>query len=110
MHTSFQLLITVFIIAAATALTRALPFILFPDNKKAPDMIIYLGKVIPFAAMMLLVIYGVRNVSFEALQNWFPELIAIVFVVALHVWKRNAILSIWVSTVLYMVLVQVMFK
>ena len=38
-----------------------------------------------------------------------PELIATVCVVGIQVWKRNSVLSILLGTVIYMVMVQVVF-
>ena len=38
-----------------------------------------------------------------------PELVSVLAVVVLHVWKRNNLLSIGVGTVLYMALVQTVF-
>ena len=38
-----------------------------------------------------------------------PELLSIAVVASLHIWKRNTLLSIAVGTVLYMILVQVVF-
>jgi len=109
MSTPLQNLIIILIISAATALTRFIPFILFPDNNKAPAIIVYLGKVIPFAVMMMLVIYGIKHINFHALSAWLPEIISIAGVIGLHVWKRNAILSIWLGTIFYMLLVQFVF-
>ena len=92
-----------------TAVTRFLPFLLFPDNKPVPKVIEYLGRALPAAMMGLLVVYCLRNVSIVAAPHGLPELIALCVVAGLHVWKRNVLLSIGVGTVLYMVLVQMVF-
>lgn len=44
-----------------------------------------------------------------AAPHGLPELISIAVITALHLWKRNVLLSIGVGTALYMVLVQVVF-
>ena len=59
--------------------------------------------------MGLLVVYCLRNVSVVSAPHGLPELISIAVLAALHLWKRNVLLSIGVGTVLYMVLVQVVF-
>ncbi len=107
--TSFESFITIAVIALGTLLTRVLPFILFPDNKKSPAFINYLGKVLPYPVMGLLVVYCLKNVSFMQSPYGIPEAIAVLCVVILHLWKSNTLLSIGVGTVVYMVLVQGVF-
>ena len=43
------------------------------------------------------------------IENGLPEAIAIVFVVLLHLWKRQMLISIAGGTICYMVLVQYVF-
>lgn len=107
--TDTQALIMIAVIAIATQLTRALPFILFPENKKTPDYILYLGKVLPYAAMGLLVVYCLKNVSFISSPFGIPEIIAVLCVAVLHLWKNNTLLSIAGGTAVYMILVQLVF-
>ena len=104
-----QQLVTIAIIALGTMLTRFLPFLLFPANKPTPKAIQYLGKVLPAAVFGLLVIYCLKNVNLLGGNHGLPELIAMIAVVALHLWKRQMLLSIAGGTVLYMVLVQLVF-
>ncbi len=107
--TNTQSLILIGLIALGTQITRALPFILFPESKETPRYIIYLGKVLPYAAMGLLVVYCLKNVSFLSSPYGLPEAIAVLCVVLLHLWKKNTLLSIGGGTVVYMVLVQLIF-
>lgn len=97
------------IITATTVLTRALPFLLFPSNKETPRYITYLGKVIPFAMIGMLVIYCLKNVSFVTAPFGLPEIIAIAVITTLHLWKGNTLLSIGAGTATYMLLVQFVF-
>ena len=101
--------IIIVLIALTTLATRAIPFILFPEGKKIPKAVEYLGKVIPPAVIGMLVVYCFKSVSFISSPFGLPELIAGLAVVLLHIWKRNNLLSIGVGTVLYMVLVQTVF-
>lgn len=96
-------------LAAATLLTRFLPFLLFPAGKKTPEYIVFLGKTLPFATIGLLVVYCLKGVSLTAYPHGLPEFIAVAAVVALHLWKRNSLLSIGVGTAVYMILVQMVF-
>ena len=94
---------------AVTLLLRFLPFLVFGGTRDTPPFIVYLGKVLPYAIMGMLVIYCLRGISFTAAANFLPELIACAVVVLAHVWKRNTLLSIISGTVCYMLLVQVVF-
>lgn len=107
--TATQTLITIFAVALGTMITRFTPFLLFPENKERPKYIMYLGKVLPPAMMGLLVVYCLKNVSFISGSHGIPELLAILFIVILHKWKNNVLLSIGGGTFLYMVLVQCVF-
>ena len=92
-----------------TAATRFLPFLIFGNGKKTPDLIVYLGKVLPYAIMGMLVVYCLKNVSFLQAPFGIPELLGCAAVAVLHIWKRNTLLSIGAGTVLYMLLVQLVF-
>lgn len=94
---------------AVTLLLRFLPFLIFGGKRETPPYIVYLGKVLPYAIMGMLVIYCLRGISFTAAANFLPELIACAVVVLAHVWKRNTLLSIISGTVCYMLLVQFIF-
>ena len=58
---------------------------------------------------LLLVVYCLRNVDIATAPHGLPELIALAVVTALHLWKRNVLLSIGAGTVVYMLLVQLVF-
>ena len=107
--TPLQTFIMILAIAAGTIVTRFLPFVLFPENKKTPKFVMYLGRVLPTAMIGLLVVYCLKGVSVVTAPFGIPELIATVCIVVLHLWKRNVLISISVGTVVYMVLVQVVF-
>lgn len=97
------------IMAVVTFLTRALPFLLFGRGNKVPRVVLYLGKYLPPAVIAMLIVYCLRGMSFAEPSGWAPSLIAAAAVVALHLWRKNNLLSILGGTVLYMVLVQVVF-
>ena len=82
----------------------------FPANKETPKYIKYLGKVLPAAVLGLLVVYSLKDVSVFNDNHAIPEAICIAVIVFLHFWKRQMILSISAGTILYMVLVQSIFK
>lgn len=105
MHEILLIAISALVIAA----TRFLPFLIFGDKRKTPPIIEYLGTVLPCAIMGMLVVYCLKDISFLQSPYGLPELIACTVVAALHVWKRNSLLSIGGGTVCYMLLVQFVF-
>lgn len=107
--TPWQTLVMILAVAAGTQITRWLPFWLFPENKEPPAVVTYLGRVLPAAAMGLLVVYCLKNVSWLTMPHGLPEILAILAVVVLHRWKGNVLLSIAGGTALYMLLVQAVF-
>lgn len=96
-------------VVAGTMLTRFLPFLLFPVGKPTPKFVKYLGRVLPAAVFGLLVVYCLRSVDLFSGSRGLPEAISIALVVALHLWKRQMLLSIAGGTVCYMLLVQLVF-
>jgi len=102
-------LIIVLIVALVTMLIRFLPFMIFSGDRKTPAFITYLGKVLPYSIMAMLLVYCLRNVSLISSPHGLPELIACAVIVALHIWKRNTLLSIIAGTVSYMLLIQFIF-
>ena len=99
----------VLVAVLVTALTRFLPFWIFRGDKPTPKPILYLGKVLPFAIMGMLVVYCLKDISFLAPPYGIPEVIGCLCVAGLHLWKRNTLLSIGGGTLVYMLLVQFVF-
>ena len=97
------------VVAVCTLLTRALPFWILGGKSELPPTVKYLGKVLPPAIMTILVVYCLKSINVLEGSRGIPELLAIGLVVALHLWKRNTLLSIGVGTVFYMILVQFVF-
>ena len=99
----------IMVCSIVTAALRALPFLLFPAGKETPPLILYLSGVLPSAVMGMLVVYCLKSVSITKAPHGLPEFLAIAAVVLVHKWKHNTLLSILGGTLLYMVLVQVVF-
>lgn len=107
--TPLQTLVIILVIALGTAVTRYLPFLLFPQDKEPPRFIRDLTTLLPPAVMGLLVVYCLKGVSLTAAPYGIPELIGVAATAALHLWQRNTLLSIAAGTVVYIVLVQFVF-
>ena len=99
--------VLVAVMAVVTMLLRFLPFLVF--RKEPPAYITYLGKVLPPAIIGMLVIYCLKDISLFAHPFGLPELIAVAGVSAVQAWKRNSLISILTGTVLYMVLIRLVF-
>lgn len=103
--TAVQRVITILLVVLGTMTTRFLPFLIFPEGKTPPALILRLGKVLPYAAIGLLVVYCLKD-AVPPPDYGLAEGIAIAAVVLIHRWKHSTLLSIGTGTVLYMLLVQ----
>ena len=99
-------IITIVIVVIATAITRFLPFILLSKNAKTPKYIQYLGETLPYAAIALLVVYCIKDVSIITYPFALPECISILFIVFVHLKKGNMFISIGGGSLLYLFLLQ----
>ena len=100
-------LLLILVVAGVTILIRFLPFLIFQSH--TPKAVLYLGEVLPYAIMAMLVVYGLKGISFVRVSSWVPETIAVLLVVLVHKLKHNTLLSILAGTICYMVLVQMVF-
>lgn len=104
-----EILIMVLVMGAGTIFTRALPFLLFSGKRQPPPFVTYLGKVLPYAIIGLLVVYSFRNTRLMQYPYGVPEMIAMLTVIGLHKWKHSFMLSILGGTAVYMILLQRVF-
>lgn len=100
-------LILIAVMAFITMLLRFLPFFLF--SKKTPKVILYLGNMLPYSIMAMLIVYCLKDISFTDGSHGIPEFAAVLLVAVLHKWKHNMLLSILGGTICYMLLVQTVF-
>lgn len=105
-----QFVLTVAICAAATMLTRFLPFLVFSSrDRQPPETVRYLGRVLPAAIFGMLVIYCLKEVDPATGSHGLPEAAALLATVGLHHWKHQTLLSIAGGTLCYVLLVQWVF-
>ena len=97
------------VVAITTFATRVIPFLVFPKGREIPKTVQYLGKVLTPAVIGMLVVYCLKNISVVSAPFGVPECLAILFVVIIHKWKHNTLLSIGGGTLCYMLLVQMVF-
>ncbi len=104
-----QQIITISLLVLSTLITRFLPFILFSSDKPTPKYIEFLGKYLPGAVFGMLLIYCLKSVDIIGGSHGLPELISIALTVALHLYKRQTLLSIAGGTICYMLLIHFVF-
>lgn len=109
MQTSlFMALLTVFLSALIIFAERSFPFVLF-SKKNPPSIIRFIEKYIPPMVMGALLVYCLKDLKFtQGLENFLPALVSVAVTIALHVWKRNSLISIFGGTALYMILIRIM--
>ena len=107
--TEWQAFVTILMCVIGTALTRFLPFVIFPENKETPKVVAYLGNFLPYAVIGMLVVYCLKDTKILSGSHGIPEVIATVFIDIVHRLKKNVLLSIAGGTLHYMALVQYVF-
>ena len=90
---------------------RAFPFLFFPSHKtrsKAAELFLdFVARLAPPAAMTVLALNALGASFRENPKSGLMALIASVFTVLVHVWKRNPLISIFGGTAVYMILSRV---
>ena len=104
--TAVQMGLTIAVCTAATMLTRFLPFLIFSSKEQQPPEVVrYLGRVLPAAIFGMLIVYCLKGVSLTSGSHGIPEAIAIGVTVALHKWRHQTLVSIAGGTLCYVLLV-----
>ena len=108
--TALQMALTIAVCTTATMLTRFLPFLIFSSkDQQPPELVRYLGRVLPAAIFGMLIVYCLKSVTPFAGSHGIPEAIALAVTVALHKWKHQTLVSIAGGTICYVLLVQLVF-
>ncbi len=96
-------LLAVPLLALVILATRAFPFVLF-SRRDPPRIIRFVERFIPPMVMAVLVVYCLKDVEWATWPSGIRELSALALVVLLHLWKKNAMLSIFGGTAFFMLL------
>jgi len=97
------------VMSICTIIIRALPFVVF-KGKKTPPYVDYLGRVLPYSVMAMLVVYCMKGVSLIKYPHGLPELLAGLLTAGIFIKTKNTLASIIPGTICYMFLIQVVFK
>ena len=101
-----HVVLTIAVASLVTVGLRFLPFLIFSGKRQTPPVISYLGKVLPYAVMGMLMVYCLKDMT---APFGIPELLGCAAVALLHIWKRSTLLSIGGGTAVYMLLVNFVF-
>ncbi len=92
--------------AAATFAARVTPFLLFPGEREVPEIVRYLGRVLPPAVIGLLLVLCLKDIDIFGSSHGIPEIVSVALIVVLHRWRRNTLLSVGGGTAFYMLLLR----
>lgn len=82
---------------------RAFPFVLF-SRRNPPHVLRFIEKYIPPMVMAILLVYCLKDIQFTQTPYGAPYFIALAATIALHIWKKNSMISIFGGTALFMIL------
>jgi len=105
-----EVLFLSFVMAAAIYFCRVFPFLFFRGKTGAgvtgrkAVFLSFVEKTVPPAAMTVLALNALAGPVKSNPGEIIPALIAAVFTVSVHLWKRNPLISIFGGTALFMVL------
>ena len=102
---SSYLIGAIIVATVATYTTRIIPFLLFRNREPSP-LIRYIELNMPVMIMVILVFYALKDVKWEVYPYGLAEIIGVGIAILLHVKFKNALLSIFAATLVYMVLIQ----
>jgi len=100
-----ELLLAILVMSIANLITRVFPFLFF-SSKEPPKIIIFIEKNFPPIIMTILIFYTLGKIDFTIAPHGSKELISIVITILLHIKFNNYLVSIFLGTLSYMSLVQ----
>ena len=107
MNGTLHTAILIAVAAVVTLALRALPFVLFGGKRKMPGWIKKISDVLPPAIMGVLIVYCMKESIAAPGADLVFQLIAAAVVVAMHLWRKNTLISIFSGTAVYMLLISI---
>ncbi|MCP3426106.1 AzlD domain-containing protein [Rothia sp. AR01] len=99
------------VIAIAVGITfvlRLTPFLAAPKLRDSAAMTA-VSRWMPLGIVVILAVYGLSTIDFSAPGHGVPALSGAAATVLVHVWRRNAVLSIVAGTAVCLVLANLVF-
>jgi branched-subunit amino acid transport protein AzlD len=109
MNDSLYLFLAICVMSFVTYFIRAIPFIFFSNEKKIPDILFFIEQFMPSIIISVLIIYCLKNINPLIYTSWISELISICISMFLYLKFKNVLITIFIGTSTYMVLVQYVF-
>lgn len=101
-------IILIAVSALVTFLIRAFPFLVFGGKHEMPAGVKRVADSLPPAIISVLVIYCLKDYILVPGSNTIAAFVAVVFIIVIHLWKKNTLLSIALGTALYMILIRML--
>lgn len=105
---SSYLIAGIVIATIMTYLTRVIPFLFFRTKEPSP-LIKYIEWNMPVMIMVILVFYALKDVSWAIYPYGLAEIIGVGVTIISYLRFKNALLSIFLATIIYMILIQKVF-
>jgi branched-subunit amino acid transport protein AzlD len=82
---------------------RAAPFAVLPPMRESA-VVAHLGRHVPLGVMVVLAVHTLRDVPTDSAVAALPFVVAVAVTVGLHLWRRNALVSILAGTAVHVAL------
>jgi branched-subunit amino acid transport protein AzlD len=102
MASNGYLIAVVAVAAAITIALRAAPFAM-TETLRSSALIAELGRHLPAGIMIILVVHLLSDVPLDGPLVGLRELVPVAVTIAVHLWRRNALLSMATGTAVYAV-------
>lgn len=96
----------ILVASVATALTRFLPFLIFKKSLNNKNLL-YLQKNSGIIIMTILLVYAITTLEAD-LKVTILAVFCSIFAIILQAWRRNFLLSIALSTIVYMAILRLL--
>lgn len=106
--TTSYLIGSIVVAALLTYATRIIPFLFFRKNEPSA-LIRYIELNMPVMIMVILVFYALKDVKWELYPYGIAEIVGVTITIVSYLKFKNALLSIFLATFTYMILVQQVF-
>jgi branched-chain amino acid transport protein azlD len=106
MNNNLYLFLAILSAGVGMAICRLFPFIIFA-NGKLPKLVKFYEKYLPYSLMAILFCYCFASVNFSEYPHGLPEVISLIVITLLHIWKKNIMLSLFLGTAVFLILSRV---
>ncbi len=102
---NMELYLAIGVMSLANFITRIFPFLFFA-KKEPPKIVSFVANSFPPIIMTILIFYTLGKIDFTVAPYGTKELLSIIVTALLHIKFNNYLISIFMGTIFYMILVQ----